>query len=313
MDYEPLSRSFLDVGNAIRANDYCLARIDVSWPNFLAPYNLPPVDHPIPQGVPLAAQPIQQVPLGQAVAEERIASSSSLEEEIDRFQFEEEETQGVEAIVISEAEKETDKYSCIQTPTPIVTYVKDSSENEVEEMALKSGKSLRKLMKGRNTAPIPQDTNKSKLPVNPPPPPPQLPTDLGLKPNPELRRKRQQEDPKEGKIGLLKGNKQQRKSQDQRSRRSNSVESRENPPVTQMRRPSRIWSPKLEVDDVLIAWDTSIRHYNGGHTGHVAEALEQPLLLPKDMEAYRRFSQQELFLSLKKDLAMVCSIIYCPT
>ena len=30
LDYEPLSRSFLDVGNAIRANDYCLARIDMS-------------------------------------------------------------------------------------------------------------------------------------------------------------------------------------------------------------------------------------------------------------------------------------------
>ena len=30
LDYEPLSRSFLDVGNAIRANDYRLAHIDVS-------------------------------------------------------------------------------------------------------------------------------------------------------------------------------------------------------------------------------------------------------------------------------------------
>ena len=172
LDYEPLSRSFLDVGNAIRANDYRLARIDVSRPNFLAPYDLSPVDHPIPQGVPLAAQPIQQVPLGQAVAEEGIASSSSLEEEIDRFQFEEEETQGVEAIVISEAEEETDEYLFIQTPAPIVIYVEDSSDNEVEEMAPKSGKSLRELMKGRNTAPIPQDTNKSKPPVNLPPPPP---------------------------------------------------------------------------------------------------------------------------------------------
>ena len=113
LDYEPLSRSFLDVGNAIRANDYRLARIDVSRPNFLAPYDLLPVDHPIQQGVPLAAQPIQQVPLGQAVAEEGIAYSSSLEEEIDRFQFEEEEAQGVEANVISEAEEETDEYSCI--------------------------------------------------------------------------------------------------------------------------------------------------------------------------------------------------------
>ena len=90
LDYEPLSRSFQDVDNAIRANDYRLARIDVSRPHFLAPHDLPPVDHPIPQGVPLATQPIQQVPLGQAVAEEGIASTSSLEEEIDRFQFKEE-------------------------------------------------------------------------------------------------------------------------------------------------------------------------------------------------------------------------------
>ena len=62
----------------------------------------------------MAAQPIQQVPLGQAIAEEGIASSSLLEEENDKFQFEEEEEmQGVEAIIISEAKEETDEYSCI--------------------------------------------------------------------------------------------------------------------------------------------------------------------------------------------------------
>ena len=109
-----------------------------------------------------------------------------------------------------------------------------------------------------------------------------------------------------------KENKQQRQSQDQRSRRSNSVDSREDPPVAQVRRPSCIWSPKLEVDGVPIAWDSSIRHYHGGHAGHVAKALEQPLLLPKDMKAYRNFSQQELFLSFKRDLAMVSGLIYCP-
>ena len=95
LDYEPLSRSFPDIGNAIRANEYRLARIDMSRPHFLAPHDLPLVDHPIPQGIPLATQPIQQVPLRQAVAKEGIASFSSLEEEIDKFQFEEEETQGV--------------------------------------------------------------------------------------------------------------------------------------------------------------------------------------------------------------------------
>ena len=162
----------------------------MSRPHFLAPHDLPPVDYPIPQGVPLAAQPIQQVPLGQAVAEEGIASTSSLEEEIDRFQFKE-EMQGVEAVVISEVEEETDEYSCIQTPALIITYVEDSSDNEAEEMAPKSSKSLRELMKGRNIGPTPQEAHKSKPPVNPPLPPPQLPANLGLKPNPELRRKRQ--------------------------------------------------------------------------------------------------------------------------
>ena len=110
LDFEPISRSFLDVGNSIRADDYRLARIDVSRPGFLALHDLPPLNHPIPQGIPFAAQPLQQVPLGQAIIREGATSSSSLEEEIDRFQFEE------EAIVISEAEKGADEYSCVQTP-----------------------------------------------------------------------------------------------------------------------------------------------------------------------------------------------------
>ena len=81
--------------------------------------------------------------------------------------------------------------------------------------------------------------------------------------------------------------------------------------MAQVHRPTRTWSPKLEVDGALIAWDASLRHYHGGHVGHVAEALEQPLLLPKDMEAYRSFTHPELFLSLKRDLAMVSGLICC--
>ena len=48
LDYEPISRTFLDIGNSIRANDYRLAYIDVSPSSFLAPHDLPLVDHPIP-------------------------------------------------------------------------------------------------------------------------------------------------------------------------------------------------------------------------------------------------------------------------
>ena len=125
------------------------------------------------------------------------------------------------------------------------------SDSEEEEMAPKTGPSLRELMKGRNKAPSPQEKSKSKPPVNPPPPP-QLPADLELKHNPYLRRKRYTEAPEEGEIGPSKGSKQQRQSQDQRSRRSGSVDSREELPVAQVCRLTCTWSPKLEVDGAPI-------------------------------------------------------------
>ena len=174
-----------------------MARIDVSRPGFLAPYDLPAVDHPIPQGIPFAVQPLQQVPLGEAIIGEGTTSSSSLEHEIDRFKFEEEET-----ILLSEAEEGADEHSCMQTSTQLA----DTLDDE-EAMAPKTGPSLKELMKSRNKAPSPKDKNKSKPPANPPPPPPQIPADLGLKLNPDLRKKRQMDTVEEGELGPSKGNK----------------------------------------------------------------------------------------------------------
>ena len=119
-----------------------------------------------------------------------------------------------------------------------LTYVGDSSDNEEKDMASKTGPTLRELMKGRNKAPSPQEKSKSKPSANPPSPPPQLPTDLGLKPNLDLRRKRHIEAPEEGEMGSSKGSKQARQSQDQRSRRSGSVDSRKELPVAQVCRPT---------------------------------------------------------------------------
>ena len=82
-------------------------------------------------------------------------------------------------------------------------------------MAPKTGSRLKKLMKNRNKASSPQDKYKSKPPVNPPPPPPpQLLANLGLNPNPDLRRKRHPEATEEGELGPSKGSKQPRQSQD---------------------------------------------------------------------------------------------------
>ena len=83
------------------------------------------------------------------------------------------------------------------------------------------------------------------------------------------------------------------------------MDNQENALVAQVRRPARTWSPVLEVDGMPIAFDATLRHYRGGHASLLAEALEQPLLLPQDMAAYRSFNHPDVFLSLKRDLAMV--------
>ena len=88
------------------------------------------------------------------------------------------------------------------------------------------------------------------------------------------------------------------------------MDNREEPTVAQVRRPTRTWSPVLKVDGMLTAYDATLKHYRGGHAGLVTEALEQPLLLPQDMEAYRTFNHLELFLSLKRDLAMVSDFVH---
>ena len=99
--------------------------------------------------------------------------------------------------------------------------------------------------------------------------------------------------------------KQQKTTRGQKNKRATSTESQEEENRAEVRVQPRTWSPKLELDGVAISYTASVREYNRVRAGYIAEALEQPVLLPQDMEAYRRFSQPELFLSLKRDLAMV--------
>ena len=137
-----------------------------------------------------------------------------------------------------------------------------------------------------------------------------MPVDLGLKPNPALRRKRPVESAEEGELGPSKGTKQARQTQEHRGRKSYSVDSREEPPVAQVRRSPRTWSPVLEVNGAPIAMDATLRHFRRGHAGLMAEALQQPLVLPTDMAAYRSFNHPDFFLSLKRDLAMVSNSVH---
>ena len=52
--------------------------------------------------------------------------------------------------------------------------------------------------------------------------------------------------------------------------------------------------------------DASIRDYNGGVGCQVASALEETLLLPRDMIELRGLRRNEVFLQAKRSLGMVC-------
>ena len=58
----------------------------------------------------------------------------------------------------------------------------------------------------------------------------------------------------------------------------------------------RAWLPAPMLGGEPLIDDASIRDYNGGIGCHVASALEEALLLPKDMVELRRLRRNEVFL-----------------
>ena len=100
--------------------------------------------------------------------------------------------------------------------------------------------------------------------VAPPPPSPQIPLDLGLKANLDLKKKRPVDTLEEGEVGTRKGTKQQKMVLEDRSRRSQSVESREEQYRADVRITQCNWSPRLEVDEALIPWGALVREFQNG-------------------------------------------------
>jgi len=90
---------------------------------------------------------------------------------------------------------------------------------------------------------------------------PQVPSDLGLKVNLDLKKKRPVDAPEEGEV-VAQPAKRQKTTRVPRSRRGDSVESRDEENRAEVRATPRIWSPKLELDGVAIPYNASIRDYN---------------------------------------------------
>ena len=262
MDFEPISKIYQDIGNAIRAGDPRLAQIDVSRLGFLTQEDLPPVVLPLQQNPPLVVQPLHQVlPEATTIGEEIASSNSSLEEEIDKFHFEDKETQGVQVIHISDAEGDSDKHLSVHTSILVVTHPNKSSE-EKDEMALnRGGKGLRELLATRNTGSTSKEAPKSKLPPTLPPPPSLPPIDIGLHTNPNLKKKRTMQELEEWEVPPQKGTKQQKTTKDPKEKRASSADSREELNGADVCLQQRTWSPKLEVDGAIIPWTASVRGF----------------------------------------------------
>ena len=65
------------------------------------------------------------------------------------------------------------------------------------------------------------------------------------------------------------------------------------------------WIAALVLDGAPLPADASIRNFQQGKVGYMADAVEQVLLLPKDMADLRLIRKHKVFLNLKKDLALV--------
>ena len=150
-----------------------------------------------------------------------------------------------------------------------------------------------------------KEAPKTQPPLEIPVPPP--PTDLGLQAMPNIKKRRLDQGLEEGEIVPWKEGKQQKTNRDPKDKRGSSVDSREE---AEIRRTQQPWAPRLEMDDTAIPYDASIWDAPRGYANYFAQALQQPLLLPRDMESIRRTKQPNLFMSLKRDLAMVsCSSV----
>ena len=76
------------------------------------------------------------------------------------------------------------------------------------------------------------------------------------------------------------------------------AESKEAEHMAEVRPPNPTWTSQLELDEATVPWNSSIREFQRGNAQHIANTLEQPLLLPKDMAALKNLKQQDPFLSL---------------
>lgn len=77
----------------------------------------------------------------------------------------------------------------------------------------------------------------------------------------------------------------------------------------EQRTKATIWNPAfvLSTSDPL-TFETTLTDAQKGQFELVFECLEQAMLLPRDMQELKDMRKREVFVSLKRDLAKICSL-----
>ena len=112
-----------------------------------------------------------------------------MEEEIDQFCFVKDVGPSEKPVDISNSEIESVNLSFVHPKQLVITLIDSEFEEEEEEMDQKKRPDLKGLLASRNKGGSLKEAPKTQPPAFPPPPPPPLPTNLGLKAMPNLKKK----------------------------------------------------------------------------------------------------------------------------
>ena len=251
----------------IKARDPRLHRISIAYEGFVVPEGIP-----IPEGTPFTQ------PLAVAILSVGISSSPPVPQEEEEGEEEKEEEAFVD---LTDSLDEFEAFN--QPPSP---------KSLPKEMGIqrKPQKSLMELIEDQ---PRKGASGKSAQSRPPPPPPSKSPL---LVPQPSLLSRTEQADPK--KKREQKGKEVMETGRSHPTREEEAQRAAKQQKVSQVshRGVERADTQPLEPQAWLLAPmlggeplrdDASIRDFNGGIGYHVASALEQTLLLPKDMVELR--------------------------
>nr|XP_023871766.1 neurofilament heavy polypeptide-like [Quercus suber] len=298
LKYKPASTAFQAPQYVIKAKDPRIHRISVIFEGFIVPEG-----ELIPEGEPFTE------PLSEAIISTGASSSRSTPQKVGEGEEEEEAEEEDEGGEEEEEEEEEEEIPGGPAELPdsadeleVFDHLQ-SPEATSKKMVIqrRSQRSLKEVIEGQ-----PGRVVERQIQVQAPPPPPSLPQSSQPIVNEPSDPKRRRES--KGK-GVMDAGRTltTTEGEDQRvakQQKTGHGTQREVDKTTTRSSDPEVWLPTPMLDKRPTKGDASIRDFSGGLGCRVASALEETLLLPKDMAELRAIKRDEVFQNTKRYLGM---------